>query len=473
MSGLGYRGSERWPPEAWIPLLAGLTWLWRAPGHGPLGFLFSVIPGCLLLASGVSMLLMTGDRRIPQFAAAGGVLGVVFALPAFFVVGFAAGLLLVALSAASFLAAGVHSVKLEPRHEDVPEPVLSLALAAQVGVDEALLAEMLGRFRVPTRDDHLRVERELTSARELHAAEGWLEKPESYHRAPPELLATRIERRSSRAVEYEHLSFESGYEPHPEEPGRERWLSYARNRTAHAWVLRREDADRPWLMCVHGYVMGTPLADFAVFRPHYYHQKLGLNLILPTLPLHGRRSVGRRSGDGFFGTDVMDMIHAEAQAMWDLRRCLSWVRQQTSQPIGLYGLSLGGYNASLLASLDPDLACVVAGVPVTDFARIVFRHGPPLSLRTAGEVGLLEERMRELKRVISPLDLTPKLPRERRHLFAAVADRLVPPDHVRDLWRHWEEPEIVWYQGGHCTFRVHAEVRRMVHRAFADAGLLA
>ena len=72
----------RWPLEAWVPLAAGLFWLWRAPEHGFVGFVFSVVPGCLLLGSGVSMLLMPGDRRITQFAALGGTLGVLLALPA-------------------------------------------------------------------------------------------------------------------------------------------------------------------------------------------------------------------------------------------------------------------------------------------------------------------------------------------------------------------------------------------------------
>ena len=66
---------SRFPREAWVPLLAGLFWLWNSPGHGFVGFFFSVIPGCLLLGSGVSMLLMPGDRRISQFAALGGALG--------------------------------------------------------------------------------------------------------------------------------------------------------------------------------------------------------------------------------------------------------------------------------------------------------------------------------------------------------------------------------------------------------------
>ena len=109
----------RWPREAWIPLLAGLFWLWRAPAHGCSGFLFSVLPGCLLLGSGVAMLLMPGDRRIAQFAALGGVLGVVFALPAFAVRGRVAALLLIAASLAGFVAAGVHGLLLEPSVEGV------------------------------------------------------------------------------------------------------------------------------------------------------------------------------------------------------------------------------------------------------------------------------------------------------------------------------------------------------------------
>jgi dienelactone hydrolase len=463
---------ERWPREAWLPLLAGLYWLWSAPAHGLIGFLFSLVPGCLLLGSGVAMLLLAGDRRSAQWAAAGGVLGVLFALPALLVMGPASGLVLILVSAVSFVAAGWHSVVLEPAHEAVPGPVLGVALAAQVAIDEALVAEMVASTPMPDRVGAEGIGLELSRALELYRERGWLDDPATFHLDPPALEAPHIERRSLRSLEFEHVSFPSGYEPHADEPGRDRWLGRVRNRTAHAWVLRHAGPERPWLMCIHGYVMGWPLIDFAVFDPELYHEKLGLNLILPVLPLHGRRAIGRRSGAGFFGADTMDMVHAEAQAMWDLRRCLSWLRAQTAAPVGVFGISLGGYNAALLASLDTRLACVVAGVPVADFARIVHRHGPAISLRTAIEAGLAEERMREVKRVISPLHLTPKVPHAHRHLFAGVADRIVPPDHARDLWRHWEEPEIVWYQGGHCSFRAHPAVARMQRSAFQNSGLV-
>ena len=45
---------QRWPREAWLPISSGLLWLWCAASFGIVGFLFSLIPGCLLLSSGFS-----------------------------------------------------------------------------------------------------------------------------------------------------------------------------------------------------------------------------------------------------------------------------------------------------------------------------------------------------------------------------------------------------------------------------------
>ena len=464
--------STRFPRQAWLPLLAGLFWLWRAPEHGLTGFLFSAVPGCLLLGSGVAMLLWPGDRRICQFAALGGALGVIFALPAFFVVGLGAGLALIAVSAAGAIAAGAHSVHFEPPVEEVPAPRPSTWLSAQVAVDEALLATMSASLPMPRTGDHARIEGEAAQARELFEARGWLEKPADYHNTPPPLEKPLLRETRVHRIHYEHLSFESGYEPRAEEPGRERWLSYAPNRIAHAWVLRHADGPRPWLVCIHGYQMGAPLIDFAAFPPPWLHERRGLNLLVPMLPLHGRRKIGRRSGDGYLSGDVLDSVHAEAHAMWDIRRMLGWVRAQGATAVGVMGYSLGGYNAALLASLDDDLACAIPGIPATDFARLYTRHGPMLQVRDAERRGVDEERMQEVLRVVSPLALTPKVPRDRRYLFAAVADRLVPPDQVRDLWRHWDRPRIEWYQGGHLSFRAHPAVVRLIDEGLRDSGLV-
>ncbi len=460
----------RFHPEAAIPVAAGLTWLWCAASFGIVGFLFSVIPGCLLLASGVGMLLWTGDLRIPQFAAAGGLLGVPLALPATFVTGPGTAALLVAASIVSFLAAGRISLRQEPHHRDVPEPDESLGLYAQVAVDDALLASMQIRLDVRTGDEWTQISREVMEAAEMFEERGWLEKPIDYHRTPPVLESPRIERKRMRGRVYEHLTFDSAYEPWDGEPGRERWLSFGPTRTAHAWVLRHPGPPRPWLVGLHGYQMGSAAIDLLAFEPGYLHERLGMNLILPVLPLHGPRAV-RRSGDRFLGGDPLDSIHAEAQAMWDVRRILDWVRAEGAPAVGALGYSLGGYQASLLACFDEELACVIAGIPLTDISRAVWRHAPMLHLLHAEREGIVRDHVAEILRVVSPLVLEPRIPHERRYIFGGVADQLVTPDHVRDLWEHWDRPRIEWYQGAHITFRSHAHVRKMVREALRAGAL--
>jgi hypothetical protein len=461
----------RWHHEAWIPLLAGLYWLWSAPGHGVPGFFFSVLPGSLLFGSGLAMLLMPGDLRISQFAALGGGLGAIFALPAFVVAGFFHGVVLAALSAAAFVAAGTYTVRLEPRRQAVPPPLPGLRLAAEVAGDELILSANTLTAMVRRDDDFGRIRREIEQAGEFYEALGWLEKPFGYHVFPPGLESPAILSDATRGVAYEHLRFESGYEPSEGEPGRERWLGYAPNRTAHAWVMRHRDGSRPWLVCIHGYQMGRPLLDFGAFRPAWLHHRLGLNLLLPVLPLHGPRTIGWRSGDGFLGADVLDTVHAEAQAIWDIRRMIGWIRTEGATGIGVYGLSLGGYSAALLASLNESLACAIAGIPVSDFARLFFRHRPTLQVHRARLHGIEEARVSEVLRVVSPLALAPRLPRERRFLFAAAVDRIVPPDQVLDLWQHWERPRIEWYPGAHLTFGAHAGVRALVEEGLRAGGL--
>lgn len=462
---------KRWARESLVPVAAGLTWLWCASQVSFLGFLASVIPGCLLLSSGVSTLLYPGDVRITQFTAIGGLIGFLLALPSFLVAGLSTGLLLLGLSAAAFVAAGVASVRQEPHTEEVPEPLPSLGLAAQVAIDDAILATLTVRSPLPGGAEMDRIRGEVRAARELFRDCGWLSDPATYHTAPPPLEEVTSRSRRNGPFSYEHITWESGYEPAALEPGCRRWLSYAANRTAHACVMRHGDGARPWLLCIHGYGMGIPRIDLAAFHAREMY-KLGMNVALAVLPLHGPRRIGRRSGEGFLAGDFLDSVHAEAQAMWDLRRLLSWMRAQGGGPVGVYGLSLGGYNASLLACLDGELGCVIAGIPAVDFRRLTWRHGAPLQIRYAQHRGLVHDEVSEVLSVISPLALTPKVARERLFIFAAICDQLVPADQARDLWRHWDRPRIEWYQGAHVTFRMHPQVEQLVRQALEQGGLL-
>ena len=113
--------------------------------------------------------------------------------------------------------------------------------------------------------------------------------------------------------------FDSGYAPYPGEPGRERWLSYTATQRVYGLMLRHPEP-RPWLVCVHGTEMGRAGVDLRLFRAWHLHENLGLNVVLPVLPLHGPRKRGVPKGAVLPGEDVLDNVHAAAQAVWDIRR---------------------------------------------------------------------------------------------------------------------------------------------------------
>ena len=461
----------RWPREALVPILGGLVWLWCAASFGVVGFAFALIPGVLLLASGTSLLAWPGDDRITHFAALGGFLGVPFALPVLFTTGFSLGLLLLGLSAASYIAAGIAAIRQEPHISGVPVTPMDVKTAAKVAIDEVLLSTMVLTRDSPMGRDRERILREAREAQAFFASQGWLDKPADYHREPPPLEEVRTKPGRTLGIDFEEWSFESGYEPSENEPGRDRWLSYTKNRTAYARVLRVKEAGRPWLVCIHGYQMGAPLTDIGAFRDVW--KRHDLNVVMPVLPLHGPRKIGRRSGDGFLDGDLMNSVHSEAQAMWDMRRILSYLRgPEGAEKVGVFGLSLGGYNTALLASLDGDLACAIPGIPAVDFSRLMWRHAAPLELMAVEHHGLDQSIAEDVLKVISPLALEPKVAKEHRALFAGSGDRLVPPDQVADLWRHWGEPRIYWYQGSHMTFMIDPTVTRVITETLAGAELI-
>ncbi len=350
--------------------------------------------------------------------------------------------------------------------DDVPRNRATLGLAAKIAVDELFFAtEVLGG-RVPLRrSDWRRGAEEIEAALALFRRRGWLESPAHYHTTPPPLKRTQRRSVWKGAVRHEELSFTSGYVPHAGEPGRARWRSYTANHTAHARLLRHAGTQRPWVLCVPGYRMGQPLVDFTGFRARWLHERLGLNVAIAVLPFHGPRRVGRRSGDGYLAGDFLDTVHAQAQAIWDLRRLVGWLRAQGAPSIAAYGLSLGGYTAALLAALESDLDAVVAGIPASCFVSLARSNAPAGLIPLARRLGFPFEAIERLLQVVSPLTMSPQVPHERRFVFAGSADRLATPDQALALWNHWQQPRISWYAGSHVSFLVEPKVRALLRDA--------
>ncbi len=472
---------QKWSGWAAPSLVAGLFWLVQAAHvtgtESILPALASLplwIIGSVMLGSGVSQLFWPGDLRITQLGALAGAAGAFVSLAYLFVIGLWGGLGLTLASLLGAWGAGRMALHLEPHYEGAPTPTPTIRLAAKVAVDESILGfEQFQSTGFALDGTIERVIDEVDRTHALFAREGFLEKPDAYHMRPPDLTDPEIKAEVIAGYPVEVLRFESGYAPAEEEPGRARWLGYDACRDGWAYVLRHAGPSRPWLIATNGYRMGHARIDIGLFERFFEEEGgLGLNVLIPVLPLHGPRRIGWHSGSGFLGVDAIDLLHAETQAVWDMRRLLSWVQGQGAPAVGAFGLSLGGYSTALFASVADGLSCAVPGIPVTDFRRVLERHAAPHQMRYAEALGYDFDRIGEVLRVISPLALAPRVPLEGRMIFGATADRLVPPDQVRDLWRHWEECEMVWYEGAHVSFMNERAVWAGVDRALRENGLV-
>jgi dienelactone hydrolase len=234
-------------------------------------------------------------------------------------------------------------------------------------------------------------------------------------------------------------------------------------------MLRHPEMDRPGVVCVHGYGMGTPAIDLAVFEAARVHRQLGLNVMCAVLPFHGARAVGSAGPGELITSGVTQMMHCHAQATWDVRRLLGWLRARGAGRIALHGVSLGANVAGLVAAPDPDLAGVIAGVPATDFTH---SYRSAASIEPGTEMPWRDDpiwdELTTALRVISPGALPAAVPSERIAIYAGEVDGVVPAQSVRALWQHWGHPELAWYAGGHLGFFLEQKPGELVDRRLRE-----
>lgn len=450
-------------PETWLIALAGIAWFACGAAGGFAALLAAAVPGALLLTSATGTLLFPGDRLIPRAGATGALVGLLFAAPLLLFAPLTA-LLLGALSAGAGIAAARLAADDLQLPDDQPVPELDLRLCAEIALDESVLGSLTTMIGVYNSPIQARVGEELEATLDWLRAGGWMNAPASFHEAPPPMGPVAVATARTAGLDYEVMQFESEFEPRSGAPGRQRWLDYTANRSAEVRIVRAQQS-REWLICIHGLAMGRTWLDLRAMGAGWLHRR-GVNLAFPVLPLHGPRAVSRfASGKGFVGGDVCNTLHALTQAVWDIRRLVAWLRDEGAERVGVLGLSLGGYTTALIASLEDDIECAIAGIPAAEFGELSCYHSSGRALAQATEARITPERITAALTPVSPLVLRPRIAHDRRFIFGALADRFVPPQQVEALWRHWDQPEICWYPGGHLSFRFHSSVREFVDRA--------
>lgn len=169
------------------------------------------------------------------------------------------------------------------------EPRSYSGLAAHVALDELILAPMRLLSSMSPARDYRTSDIELDAAVRYYEEQGWLDDPAGYFRALPAPDIVQVRALQQRHGRVETMRFPSGWQPHPGEPGGDRWRGFHANQEARATLLRHEDGPRPWLVCIHGQGMGR-ISDLDFLLMRQVHREIGANVLLPVLPLHGPRA---------------------------------------------------------------------------------------------------------------------------------------------------------------------------------------
>lgn len=301
------------------------------------------------------------------------------------------------------------------------------------------------------------VRNEIDAAAELFRARGWLADPHTYHRTPPALSADEMTVRGSRFLPTKHelATFPSGFSPRSEEPGAARFGENKPNRTVWVRLLRHNDPDRPWVICLHGFGMGSSATDIHVMRANRLHHKFGYNVAVPVAPLHGPRNTPH--GDQLMSLDLMKSLHAATQAVWDVRRLINWIRAGTDAPVGVFGISMGGYITAQLSGIEP-VDCAVSGIAFVDMLGLLADHDPPAEFADI----ISSDAAHQVFRVASPLEFTPQAAGQDRAMFAAKYDQFIPQDQSVALQQAWSESPAFWAETGHVGSLMSRKTQRFV-----------
>ncbi|HYQ28490.1 MAG TPA: alpha/beta hydrolase family protein [Polyangiaceae bacterium] len=240
------------------------------------------------------------------------------------------------------------------------------------------------------------------------------------------------------------LSWASDYRPFMPAIS-ERYLRTPENCAAGVRLLESGER-RPVAILIHGYMAGSYQVEQRVW-PLQRLLRSGYDVALFTLPFHGvRANAARRGAPEFPGSDPRFSNEGFRQVIADLRNFVRWLRERGHPEVGVMGMSLGGYTAALLATVEPGLSFCVPVIPLASLADFVREQGV---LSGAPEEEAREHALLEsIYRVVSPLERKPLIVPARTLVVAAKADRITPVAHARKLAAHFGAQLVSWH-GGH------------------------
>lgn len=325
---------------------------------------------------------------------------------------------------------------------------LRTAVASLVGV--AMIPPMLAAATNPGQQrgerDNLRFYAELAAE---HDAARSFPAPTT----APRIAARRADQLAERIAHgnVENISFTSSFEA-VNPAMRPAWRTLSRNKVVHAQHWRHDDGPHPTLCVIHGFMGSAYLFNGLFFSLPWFYRS-GYDVLLFTLPFHGRRAEKHSpfSGYGYFAHGMSGFAEAMAQAVHDFRSVIDYLESTGVDRIALTGLSLGGYTTALLAAVESRLQAVIPNVPVVSVESEIDDWFPANKLFQLGQLlgGFERGEFAAAAAYHSPLNYPALVPADRRLIITGLGDRLAPPEQAEMLWQHWDRCALHWFPGNH------------------------
>ena len=210
--------------------------------------------------------------------------------------------------------------------------------------------------------------------------------------------------------------------------------------------------DAPVVVLSHGWAHRSRRGIERLYVRPLLRRKLAV--LLPAHPLHYERTPqGAYSGEMMVSGDAALTVEAFRQAVTDINAAVNYLISSGRRRWGLFGYSLGGYIAGLLAAAREDAAfLVIAGCGDSVISPILDTRLGRNVREDLSHSGLLDRKKLELFwGTISPSRWRPVVRRDRILLVAGRYDRIMLAESVERLWRAWNRPAIHWLPRGHYT----------------------
>jgi pimeloyl-ACP methyl ester carboxylesterase len=284
---------------------------------------------------------------------------------------------------------------------------------------------------------------------------------EDFFPAPAPIAPSLARVRTMRHVAVLDASWPSEFETYLADI-REKYASHVANRTAYARLFVAPKPRRA-IVLIHGYMAGQWAIEERAWPIAWLTERY--DVALAVLPFHAVRAERNRRGPPPFpGPDPRVTNEGFRQSMMDLRSLVRFLRARGAPSVGVMGMSLGGYSAALLATVERDLAFAAPIIPLAslaDFARDQGRlgEGPRADVQHAA--------LEEAYRIVSPLARPSLVPSERVLVVAAHGDRITPISHAERLAAHFGA-RVVRFEGGHLLQFGRGEAFRTIGRFIAS-----